>query len=59
MIRVKTLGPLDDRESDGLVAAGVIQHPMRVVSLAYLAVARPNDFHRSDNLLGLFWPEHG
>jgi serine/threonine-protein kinase len=36
----------------------VLKHPKRVALLAYLAVARPNGFHRRDTLLGLFWPEH-
>ena len=58
MIRVNTLGSLDVRQSDGLTATAVLKHPKRVALLAYLAVARPNGFHRRDTLLGLFWPEH-
>ncbi len=58
MIRVRTLGSLDVRQCDGLAATAVLKHPKRVALLAYLAVARPNGFHRRDTLLGLFWPEH-
>ena len=58
MIRVNTLGSLDVRQCDGLAATAVLKHPKRVALLAYLAVARPNGFHRRDTLLGLFWPEH-
>jgi len=58
MIHVNTLGSLDVRQHDGLAATAVLKHPKRVALLAYLAVARPNGFHRRDTLLGLFWPEH-
>jgi len=58
MIHVKTLGSLDVRQHDGLAATAVLKPPKRVALLAYLAVARPNGFHRRDTLLGLFWPEH-
>lgn len=58
MIRVNTLGSLDVRQCDGLAATVVLKHPKRVALLAYLAVARPNGFHRRDTILGLFWPEH-
>lgn len=58
MIRVNTLGSLDIRQCDGLAATAVLKHPKRVALLVYLAVARPNGFHRRDTLLGLFWPEH-
>ncbi len=53
-IRVNTLGSLDVRKCDGLAATAVLKHPKRVALLAYLAVARPNGFHRRDTLLGLF-----
>ncbi len=58
MIRFDTLGRLDVRQCDGLVATAVLKHPKRVALLAHLAVARPNGFHRRDPLLALFWPEH-
>ncbi len=58
MIRFDTLGRLDVRQCDGLVATAVLKHPKSVALLAHLAVARPNGFHRRDTLLALFWPEH-
>ena len=58
MIRLRTLGPLDLRGSDGEELRAVLAQPKRVALLAYLALATPRGTHRRDTLLALFWPEH-
>ena len=58
MIRLRTLGPLELRGSDGQELRAVLAQPKRVALLAYLALATPRGPHRRDTLLALFWPEH-
>lgn len=48
---VCVIGP-DGRQVDLLA-----RQPKRAALLAYLALARPEGFHRRDKLLALFWPE--
>jgi serine/threonine-protein kinase len=57
MIGFRLLGSVDLKGSEGETLRSVLAQPKRVALLAYLAVARPNAFHRRDKLLGLFWPE--
>lgn len=57
MIRLQTLGSLDLRAADGTVLQPVLRQPKRLALLAYLAIEKPGQFHRRDELLGLFWPE--
>lgn len=57
MIELKTLGPVDLRGRDGREIRAVLAQPKRFALLAYLAVARPQGFHRRDVLVALFWPE--
>jgi DNA-binding SARP family transcriptional activator len=57
MIEFRLLGSVDLKGSEGETLRSVLAQPKRVALLAYLAVARPNGFHRRDKLLGLFWPE--
>ncbi|MGD8869814.1 MAG: BTAD domain-containing putative transcriptional regulator, partial [Gemmatimonadales bacterium] len=57
MIELRLLGQLDLRGSEGEAILSILAQPKRAALLAYLAVARPNGFHRRDKLLGLFWPE--
>ncbi len=57
MIRLQTLGSLDLRAADGAVLHPVLRQSKRSALLAYLAIERPGQFHRRDQLLGLFWPE--
>lgn len=58
MIRLRTLGALDLRGSDGQELRGVLSQPKRAALLAYLALAAPRGYHRRDTLIGLFWPEY-
>ena len=57
MIRLRTLGVLDLRASNGAELRPVLAQPKRLALLAYLAVATPPGFHRRDTLVALFWPE--
>ena len=58
MIRLRTLGGLDLRDSEGRELRAVLAQPKRLALLAYLALASPRGFHRRDALLALLWPEH-
>jgi DNA-binding SARP family transcriptional activator/TolB-like protein/Flp pilus assembly protein TadD len=58
VIRLRALGALELRTSDGQELRAVLAQPKRAALLAYLAVARPRGAHRRDALLPLFWPEH-
>ena len=57
MIRLRTLGALDLRGSEGQELRSVLAQPKRAALLAYLALATPRGPHRRDTLLALFWPE--
>lgn len=57
MIRLRTLGALDLRGSDGQELRAVLAQPKRAALLVYLALATPRGFHRRDTLVALFWPE--
>ncbi len=57
MIRLQTLGSLDLRAPDGSTLQPILRQPKRLALLAYLAIEKPGQFHRRDELLGLFWPE--
>lgn len=56
-IRFRTLGATDLRLSTGEELRGVLTQPKRLALLAYLAIEKPDGFHRRDTLLALFWPE--
>ncbi|MEO7137957.1 MAG: BTAD domain-containing putative transcriptional regulator [Gemmatimonadales bacterium] len=57
MIRLRVLGALDLKSSDGQELRSVLSQPKRAALLAYLALATPRGVHRRDTLLALFWPE--
>ncbi len=57
MIRLQTLGALDLAAADGTALQPVLRQTKRFALLAYLAIERPGQFFRRDQLLGLFWPE--
>jgi DNA-binding SARP family transcriptional activator/TolB-like protein len=57
MIRLQTLGSLDLRAPDTTTLQPILRQPKRLALLAYLAIEKPGQFHRRDELLGLFWPE--
>jgi DNA-binding SARP family transcriptional activator/TolB-like protein len=56
MIKLRILGPIDLRASDGSEIRTVIAQPKRLALLAYLS-SQADIFHRRDTLLALFWPE--
>jgi DNA-binding SARP family transcriptional activator len=58
MIRLRTLGTLDLRDSDGQELRAALSQPKRAALLAYLALATPRGYHRRDTLIALFWPEY-
>jgi TolB-like protein/Tfp pilus assembly protein PilF len=57
MIRLRTLGALDLRGSEGQELRALLAQPKRAALLAYFALATPRGLHRRDTLLALFWPE--
>lgn len=57
MIRLQTLGALDLCAADGTALQPVLRQTKRFALLAYLAIERPGQFCRRDQLLGLFWPD--
>ena len=57
MIRFRTLGSLDLQDEEGVRLRSGLTQPKRLALLAYLAIARPGDFHRRDTLVALLWPE--
>src|SRR5688500_4138012 len=58
MIRLRTLGALDLRDSEGQQLRGVLAQPKRIALLAYLTLATPRGPQRRDTLVALFWPDH-
>ncbi|MDQ6888265.1 MAG: hypothetical protein M3068_13395, partial [Gemmatimonadota bacterium] len=56
IIRLRTLGGLDLRSSDGRDLGAVLAQPKRCALLAYLAIATPDGFSRRDTVVALFWP---
>ena len=57
MSELRVLGSVDLRDDRGLTAGEVLAQPKRLALLAYLSLARPRGFQRTDPLLALFWPE--
>lgn len=57
MVRCRLLGGPDLRAPDGRELREVLTQPKRFALLAYLALARPQAFHRRDTILALLWPE--
>lgn len=58
MIRLRTLGALELRDSQGQELRALLAQPKRVALVVYLALASPRGFQPRDKLLALFWPEH-
>lgn len=58
MFRLNVLGQIDLRDEAGTELQAILAQPKRLALLVYLAAARPRRFHRRDELLPLFWPEH-
>src|SRR5688500_1337805 len=59
MFRLNVLGQIDLRDETGAEIRAILAQPKRLALLIYLAAASPRRFHRRDELLPLFWPEHG
>ncbi len=57
MIRLRLIGTLDLRTSNGAELRAILAQPRRFALLAYLAAASPRGFHRRDAILALFWPD--
>ena len=57
MFRLRTLGVVDLRTTDGEEVRAVLAQPKRVALLAYLALATPRGWQRRDPMMALFWPE--
>jgi serine/threonine-protein kinase len=55
--RLRVLGAVDLEGRSGATIDDVLAQPKRVGLLAYLALARPHGYQRTDPLLALFWPE--
>ena len=58
MFQLNVLGQIDLRDEAGAEMQAILAQPKRLALLVYLAAARPRRFHRRDELLPLFWPEH-
>jgi TolB-like protein/DNA-binding SARP family transcriptional activator/Flp pilus assembly protein TadD len=56
-IRLRMLGTLDLRDSQGREIRSLLRSPKLLALLTYLTVARPWGFHRRDTLVALLWPE--
>ena len=56
-IRLRILGPLDLRDSDGDAVSSVLRQPKRLALLGYLALAPGGGGRLRDEVLALFWPE--
>lgn len=60
LIRLYTLGASHILANNGRTVARMPTQPRPLALLSYLTAAYPNPgaFHRRDNLLALFWPDH-
>src|SRR5687768_13885782 len=57
MIELRTLGTLDVTASDGGDLRPLSTQPKRLALFVYLALDRPDRWHRRDTVVALFWPE--
>src|SRR2546429_551216 len=57
MIRLRLLGTVDLRDSQGRELGAVLRRPKLLALLGYLTVARPWGLQRRDTLVALLWPE--
>ena len=57
MIRLRLLGTVDLRDSQGRELGAVLRRPKLLALLGYLTVARPQGLQRRDTLVALLWPE--
>jgi len=57
MFRLRTLGQVDLRDSEGREVSAVLVQPKRLALLVYLAQTTAAGFQRRDLLLPMFWPD--
>ena len=57
MIRLRTLGGVDLRDTSGREIRRLLAQPKRVALLVYLALAGGSGYRRRDKVIALFWPE--
>src|SRR5437867_2270280 len=57
MIRLRTLGAVDLKDSEGRELRPLLNQPKRLALLAYLALAGSSGLRRRDTVVALFWPE--
>lgn len=57
MIELRTLGPVELTDLEGVEVTDVLAQPKRTALLLYLAAAAPSGLQRRDTLLALLWPE--
>src|SRR5438552_1195628 len=57
MIRLRTLGAVDLKDSEGRELRPLLTQPKRLALLTYLALAGSSGFSRRDTVAALFWPE--
>ena len=57
MIRLRMLGTVDLKDSQGREIQPVLRRAKLLALLGYLAAARPAGLHRRDTLIALLWPE--
>jgi TolB-like protein/DNA-binding SARP family transcriptional activator len=59
MTRLYVLGPAEIRAKNGTLDLSFLAGSKRLALLIFLILSKPFGFHRRDNLLPMFWPEHG
>src|SRR3989442_249274 len=57
MIRLRTLGAVDLKDSEGCELRPLLNQPKRLALLPFLALAGSSGFRRRDTVVALFWPE--
>src|SRR5438309_11864658 len=55
MIRLRTLGAVDLKDSEGRELRPLLTQPKRLALLTYLALAGSSGFRRRDTVVALFW----
>ncbi|TVR19741.1 MAG: hypothetical protein EA391_00180 [Balneolaceae bacterium] len=59
MIDLKVLGPVELRNSEGILEHSFLAGPKRLALLVYLILNRPRGMQRRDRVLPLLWPQKG
>src|SRR5712692_7403317 len=57
MLRLRTLGAVDLKDSEGREVRPLLAQPKRLALLTYLALAATSGFRRRDTVVALFWPD--